>query len=101
MVVAAVEICESNDDSGESVTHNVGDLDMGNVDQANLDPTANSVPITENPYEKWYRIHCTAINDSNKIYGFKVWKSNGDYVTDEGIQCNLHETQGSYVASDR
>lgn len=94
--VAAVEICESNDDSGESITHNVGDLDCGSIDAANLDPTANPVTVTEFAFFKLVRIHCTAINDSNQIDNFRVWKSAGDYVTDEGIQCNLHETQGSY-----
>ena len=94
--VAAVEICESNDDSGEAITHNVDDLDCGSTDAANLTPADYPVVVTENAYFKLVRIHCTAINDSNQIDNFRVWKSAGSYVTDEGIQCNLHETQGSY-----
>lgn len=94
--VAAMEICESNDDSGEAITHSVDDLDCGSVDAPNLDPTAYPVTVTEFAFFKLVRIHCTAINDSNSVGNFKVWKSAGAYVTDEGIQCNLHETQGSY-----
>lgn len=99
MVVATMEICESNDDTGESITHNITDLDCGSADEADMDPTANPVTVTEFAFFKLVRIHCTAIGGSNSVGNFKVWKSAGDYVTDEGIQCNLHVTQGTYDAT--
>jgi hypothetical protein len=44
------------------------------------------VPVGENAYEKWVRVHLTALNDSTKIKNLRFWKSAGTFETDEGIQ---------------
>ena len=88
MTVAAVEICESNTVS-ETVEHNVSNLNWGNSDAPNLAYATYPVTAGLNAYEKYIRLHVTAINDSNKIDNIQIWKSAGAYVTDESIQTNL------------
>ncbi len=71
---ATVEICESNT-VGETVTHNIGDTDMGDTDAANLDPVAFPVVPGANTYEKYQRIHVTAMGGSSKIDNIKIWRT--------------------------
>ncbi len=71
---ATVEICESNGPS-ETVTHNINNTNMGNIDAANLDPVAYPVTPGNNTYEKWQRIHVTAMGGSSKIDNLKIWRT--------------------------
>lgn len=73
-MAATVEICESNG-AGETVTHNITDTDMGSTDAANLDPTSYPIVAGENSYEKWQRIHVTAMGGSTSIDNLKVWRT--------------------------
>jgi len=90
MVEADVEICESNG-VGETITHNITNINYSNVDEPNSDPSAagRAIPIGENSYEKWIRLHVTNIQDANAIDNIQIWKSAGAYVTGETIQTNL------------
>jgi len=74
MAAATVEICESNG-AGETITHNVGNSNMGNTDAAAL--TSTSYPVTpgENTYEKYQRFHVTDIGTSSQIKNLKVWRT--------------------------
>lgn len=71
---ATVEICESNG-AGETVTHSITNSNMGSTEAVNL--TAVDYPITagENSYEKWQRIHVTAMGGSSKIDNLKIWRT--------------------------
>lgn len=71
---ASVEIDEANG-VGETLTHNITNTNMGSVDAANLDPVANPVTPANNTYEKWQKIHVTAMGGSSAIDNFKVWRS--------------------------
>lgn len=73
-MAATVEICESNG-AGETVTHDIANSNMGNVDSAALDPVANPVTPGNNTYEKWQRIHVTAMGGSSAIDNLKVWRT--------------------------
>lgn len=97
MVVATVEICESNG-AGETVTHNVSNINYGNTDAANLVAATYPIPVGSNSYIKYHRVHVTAMNDSNKIDNIQIFKSAGAYVTGEGIQTNL-KTSGYSAAT--
>lgn len=95
-MAATVEICESNENSGEEITHNITNMNYGSVDDPNLTPASYPVTVGEFSFFKLIRLHVTAMGTSNQIDNVRVWKSAGDYVTDEGIQASLHETQGTY-----
>ncbi len=73
-MAATVEICESNG-AGETITHNIGNSNMGSTDAAAL--TAASYPITpgNNSYEKYQRFHVTAMGGSSKVDNLKVWRT--------------------------
>jgi len=73
-MAATVEICESNG-AGETITHNIGDTDMGDTDAANLDPVAYPVTPGGNTYEKYQRVHVTAMGGSSKIDKIKIWRT--------------------------
>jgi len=88
MVEATVELCESNT-GGETITHNITNMNYGDDDSPNLTPATYPIKAGENSFEKWLRLHVTAMGDSNAIDNIQIWKSAGAYVTGEGIQTNL------------
>lgn len=104
-MAATVEICESNG-AGETITHNITNTNMGSTDAAALDPVANPVTPGNNTYEKWQRVHVTAMGGSSKIDNLKVWgaalganathKTNARTATYGGAQ-----TYAAPSASDR
>ncbi len=96
-MVATVEICESNT-VGETVTHNVGNINFGNTDAPNIVVADYPVTAGEYSYIKYIRLHLTALGGSNKIEKTRIWKSAGAYVTGEDIQTNL-KTSGYSPAS--
>jgi hypothetical protein len=73
-MAATVEICESNG-AGETVTHNITDTDMGNQDSATVDPVAYPITPGNNSYEKFQRIHVTAMGGSSKIDNLQIWRT--------------------------
>jgi len=73
-MAATVEICESNG-AGETVTHDIANANMGSVDSAALDPVANPVTPGNNTFEKWQRVHVTAMGGSSAIDNLKVWRT--------------------------
>jgi hypothetical protein len=73
-MAATVEICESNG-AGETVTHNVSNVNMGSIDAANLDPVAYPVIPGNNTYEKFHRFHVTSMGGSSKIDNLQVWRT--------------------------
>lgn len=56
-------------------THNIGDTDMGSTDAANLDPVANPVVPGENTFQKYQKLHITAMGGSSQIDNLKVWRT--------------------------
>lgn len=56
-------------------THNIGDTDMGSTDAANLDPVANPVIAGDNTFEKYQKLHVTAMGGSSLIDNLKIWRS--------------------------
>ena len=73
-MAATVEIDEANG-AGETLTHNISDTDMGSADSATVDPVANPVIPGENTYEKWQKMHVTAMGGSSQIDNLKVWRT--------------------------
>ena len=71
---ATVRINEYNG-VGETETVNIGDTDMGAVDQANLDPVANPIVPGDNSFEKWQKLEVVAMGGSSKVYNLKVWRT--------------------------
>lgn len=73
---ATVEIDEQNGASGgPTLSHNITKTDMGSTDALNLDPVANPVTPGNNTFEKWQKIHVTAMGGSSKIDNLKVWRT--------------------------
>lgn len=73
-MAATVEIDESNG-AGETVTHNITNTNMGSTDAVNLDPVANPVTPGNNTYEKFQKIHVTAMGGSSKIDNLQIWRT--------------------------
>jgi hypothetical protein len=73
-MAATVEIDEANG-AGEDLTHNISDSDMGDADSHTVDPVAYPVAPGNNTYEKWQKIHVTAMGGSSKIDNLKVWRT--------------------------
>lgn len=73
-MAALVQIDESNG-AGEVQATNIANSNMGNLDDAELDPVANPITPGENSYEKWQRIHVTDMNGSSEISNIKVWRT--------------------------
>jgi len=60
--------------SGEA-THNITNSNMGSTDAVNLDPVAYPIVPNSNTYEKYQKIHVTAIGTSSKIDNLKIWRT--------------------------
>jgi len=73
-MAATVEIDEANG-AGETLTHNITNSNMGSLDAVNLDPVANPLTPGNNTFEKWQKIHVTAMGGSSKIDNLKVWRT--------------------------
>ena len=95
-MAATVEICGSNG-AGETVTHNLSNINFGNVDAANITTSANPITVGTNSFVKYIRLHVTDIGTSNKIDNIQIWKLSGEYVAGEGIFTNLQTS--SYTAT--
>jgi len=76
MTLATVELSESNG-AGETVTDGISNANFGSNDSANL--TAATYPITpgNSGYEKWLRLHVSAMNDTTKVDNLRFYKSAG------------------------
>lgn len=74
MFAATVEIDEANTGS-ETLTHNITNTNMGSTDAVNLDPVAFPVVPGANTYEKWQKVHVTAMGGSSKIDNLKIWRT--------------------------
>lgn len=73
-MAATVEIDEANG-AGETLTHNISDTDMGSADSATVDPVANPITPGNNSYEKYQKIHVTAMGGSSLIDVLKIWRT--------------------------
>lgn len=71
---ATVEIDEANG-AGETVTHGIANSNMGSSDEPDLDPVAFPVLPGDSTFEKWQKIHVTAMGGSSKIDKLKVWRT--------------------------
>jgi hypothetical protein len=84
VTLATVEICESNG-AGETVSHNISNLNIGSTDASALTPASYPLEPSTNAFEKWVRFHVSANADGNTIDNLKVWISTGanpqSYVT--------------------
>jgi hypothetical protein len=77
-MAATVEIDEQNGATGgggPTLSHNITNSNMGSVDAHNLDPVANPLTPGDYTYEKWQKMHCTAMGGSSKLDNFKVWRT--------------------------
>ena len=73
-MAAIVTIDESNG-ALEAQTVDIANSNMGNVDDAELDPVAYPITPGENSYEKWQRFHVSDMNGSSEIANLKVWRT--------------------------
>lgn len=74
-MAATVEIDERNGAPAGTLTHNIGDTDMGSIDDNDLDPVANPIVPDANTFEKWQQFHVTAMGGSSAIDNLKVWRT--------------------------
>lgn len=77
------------------MTHNISDSDMGSTDAANLNPVSNPVVAGDNTYEKYQKIHVTAMGGSSQIDNLKVWRTGALGGS------AIHETNARETSYDR
>jgi len=73
-MAATVEIDEANG-AGETLTHGITNSNMGSTDAVNLVAANYPVAPGDNTYEKWQKIHVTAMGGSSKIDNLKIWRT--------------------------
>lgn len=74
-MAATVEIDEYNGAAAGTATHSITNTNMGSVEAVNLDPVANPLTPGNNTYEKYQKIHVTAMGGSSKIDNLKIWRT--------------------------
>ncbi len=74
MCAATIEVDEANG-AGETLTHNITNSNMGSADSPNLTTVSNPIVPGENSFEKWQKLHVTAMGGSSKIDNLKVWRT--------------------------
>lgn len=73
-MAAIVTIDESNG-ALEAQEVDIANSNMGNVDEAELDPVAYPITPGENSYEKWQRFNVSDMKGSSEISNLKVWRT--------------------------
>ncbi len=73
-MAATIEIDEANG-AGQTLTHNITNSNMGNSDSTPVDAVASPIAPGANTYEKWQKVHVTAMGGSSKIDNLKVWRT--------------------------
>lgn len=100
-MAATVEIAERNGASPGTETDGVTNLNMGSVDQPNLNPATYPISAVAGgcAYEKWERVLVTTLGGSSQVDNIRIWLSNtgGGFATGEQLLCNL--TTSGYVAA--
>jgi hypothetical protein len=71
-MAAVLEIDESNGTT-EVVTDGLTAINAGPIDSATLVPGTSPIVAGTNSYEKWLRMHCTALGGAAAVDTFKVW----------------------------
>lgn len=74
-MAATVEIDEFNGATAATATHNITNSNMGSTDAVNLDPVVNPTTPGSPTYEKYQKIHVTAMGGSSSIQNLKVWRT--------------------------
>lgn len=87
-MAATVQLAEFNT-GGETETDGISNLNYGSNDSANLVVATYPITVGQHSFEKYVKVHVTAMGGSNQIDNLQIWKSAGAYVTDEMIQTNL------------
>jgi len=72
-MAASVQIDESNG-SGETVTSNISNSNMGSLDAPNLTPANDPIIPGNYSYAKYQRLHVTNMNGSSKIDDVRIWR---------------------------
>jgi len=100
-MAATIDIAETNGPAATSVeTLDISNINFGSDDSAELIPA--TYPITAeadgHAYEKWERLHVSAMGGSSQIDNLKIWLSGlgGGWKTGEGMSTNCRE--GGYSA---
>ena len=73
-MAATIQIDESNG-AGEVQTTNITNSNMGSTDAANLNPVTYPVIPGNNTYEKYQRMHVTAMGGSSSIQNLQIWRT--------------------------
>ncbi len=74
-MAASLTIDETNGASPGTVTGNITNTNMGNVDAVNLNPVTYPVTPGNNTFEKWQRFDLTSLGGSSAIENLKIWRT--------------------------
>jgi hypothetical protein len=71
---ASVQIDEYNG-VGETETSNITNSNMGSVDAPNLNAAVYPITAGNNSYEKWQKLHVTAMGGAISIDDLRIWRT--------------------------
>lgn len=97
-MAATVELCESNGATPD-ITHAIHNLIFGDTDSPNLFPSSDyDVAHGANSYEKWIRLHVTAMGGSTKVKNLRVWVT-GRMIGSDALKTNARTSSYGGAAS--
>ena len=73
--MAAILTIDESNGALEAQEVDIVNSNMGNVDDAELDPVSYPITPGENSYEKWQRFNVSDMNGSSEIANLKVWRT--------------------------
>jgi len=91
-MTATLEIDESNG-AGETVTHGITNSNYGSTDTPDLVDTTYPITAGQNSFEKWHKMHFTALGGASKVKNLKVWAS---VATGTGWTIKTNARESSY-----
>lgn len=97
-MVATVVLAEYNG-AGETLTDSITNLNYGAADEPNQAVGDHPITVGQNSYDKYVKVHVSAMGGSNKIKNLQIWISNlgGGWKTGEGIQVSLETSSYTQV----
>jgi len=86
--MAATFTWSESNGAGQTIYDGIGNINFGSVDAHDLTPSSNPITFGQNSFSKYIRGKFTGTWTT--ISNMKFWKSNGSYVTGEGIAAGFN-----------
>ena len=98
-MAATVELSEQNGASPGTGTDGTSNSNFGSNDSVNIVTTTYPIPKGGYSYEKWIRLHVSAMGGSTKIDNLRVWAAGATFPIGTGtyVKTSLNTTYVAYT----